>query len=320
VTHPRRSPLLVLIGIAMQFLGLAVDARLHSQDPGLAEREGVLALTNPGHSLFALGLALVVSGALLGWFSVRQSRQTAGLRTWGFDAATPVMVLLVAIGAFTFAYRTGSLTGHHDAAHPGSDTGAPVGGHVHATSNDIEGSSHEHAPELAISMGQLQQLNAELAAAREATAKYRDVEVARADGFVQVTQDLPGLAAHFLRLRGGSGRGFDPTRPQILLYTRQGGAWELVGVSYTASVLTTEGDPGPPPEGFAGPLDTWHFHENLCFTSGPEVSIADRDTCLARGGLHVARTPWMLHVWLWDDAPEGIFAHADSNLKGSDRP
>jgi hypothetical protein len=157
----------------------------------------------------------------------------------------------------------------------------------------------------------------ELDAARRATEKYKDFEVARAEGIMQITQDIPGIAAHFLRLRGGSGGAFDPANPQILLYTKQSGDWQLVGISYTSAALTTPGAPGPPPEGFAGPLDTWHIHESLCFVAGPRVFQASSSVCLEQGGVHMERTPWMLHLWLYSDAPEGLFAHADSRLFGS---
>ena len=46
----------------------AVEANrvyLHRLDPDLAAREGIFALTNPGHVLFGGGIAIIVAGALM---------------------------------------------------------------------------------------------------------------------------------------------------------------------------------------------------------------------------------------------------------------
>jgi hypothetical protein len=222
-----------------------------------------------------------------------------------------------------FAYSTGGLTGSHDAAHePSAVVSSAPSGHGHAEIGDagresIDDSRHVHAAEVAIGEDELKRVVTELDSARRATERYKDIEVARSAGYIQVTQDLPGIAAHFLRQQPASGGKFDPTRPQILLYTKQSGRWELVGVSYTSAVLISGDDPGPPPDGFSGTLDTWHYHDNLCFVVGPKVFVSDSRSCVDQGGLHVARTPWMLHVWLYDEAPEGVFAHSNSRLLGS---
>lgn len=312
----RFNQLLTRGGVTLQLLGLAIDVWAHGRDPGLAAREGVLTLGNPGHALFALGLALVLAGMLLDWTMPQLGQR----RQWRWMAP---LIVLFAVGSFVFAYRSGGLTAQHDAGpnHADKVAGQPDHGHsdivLAGGSADLEESRHTHSPEVPISYDQLQRLLQELDRARRATEKYRDVNVALAAGYIQVTQDLPAIAAHFINPRL-SLQDFDPARPQILLYTKQSGEWQLVGVSYTSTgLLTGDGPTEQPPEGFSGPLDVWHYHENLCFVAGPRVFVAGRDDCLNQGGLHVARTPWMLHVWLWDDAPEGIFAHANSNLKGS---
>lgn len=61
----RFAPWLTFTGTVATLLGLAWDARLHRLDPTLAAREGVFTLSNPGHLLFAFGLAIVVTGTIV---------------------------------------------------------------------------------------------------------------------------------------------------------------------------------------------------------------------------------------------------------------
>src|SRR5215831_16717674 len=53
-----------LLGVVALLGGLALDSYLHARDPSLAHREGLFTLSNPGHVLLGIGIALVVVGVV----------------------------------------------------------------------------------------------------------------------------------------------------------------------------------------------------------------------------------------------------------------
>jgi hypothetical protein len=329
-------------GVVALLVGLGWDAVLHRLDPGLAEREGVFNLSNPGHVLFAGGIAVVVAGMTLfllgrlaGWQGQRAARRT-------LLAVPPIALVALAAVSFGVAMASGSsLSGRHThtteevhvhddgmvhnheehqafvAAQGGASQQA---GHDHgqagaalAKSDDGQ-SRHQHGEDIPISGADLIKLQDQLVAARAGTEQYQDVRVALRDGFIQVTQDLPGIAAHFVSARYLADGVFDPAKPEILLYAKLDGLWKLVGLSYLSPHNGTE----TAPEGFAGPLDVWHYHTGLCFQGQRVISNSlDQSQCQARGGRFTANTGWMAHLWLYDEGPEGLFAHENSLLKGS---
>jgi hypothetical protein len=323
----------IVLGVIAQFAGLALDSVLHARDATLAEREGVLSLDNPGHLLFAAGLALTVAGVctlLLGPSFVGGRRRTPAMMAL---AALPVAAMLAASGgAFVVAARTGGLTGHvhtqteaaHQPKEPASASagGAPDAAHDHGGRAPTavvktDGSRHQHGEEINVSWQQLKEIDAILTTAKAATEKYRDVSLARADGYVQVTQVVPGIGAHFVQPALLAAGVFDPARPAILLYDRApGGDFELVGVSW--NLPKKPGDDTPPDSPF-GPLAVWHYHTDLCFGGrggAPVVTTTTPAGCRAAGGLFVKETGWMLHAWIFRDSPEGVFSHQNSTIKG----
>ena len=123
----------------------------------------------------------------------------------------------------------------------------------------------------------------QLEAAREATRKYKDVNVALADGFVPVGTDVPGEGFHYLNPTRLDCT-FDPAHPEVLLYALLPGQTQLrlVALEYLIRFDCTEkGKDGPPPEGFAGNLDVWGNDEPVPF--------------------------WNLNAWLYFKNPDGLF-------------
>jgi hypothetical protein len=150
--------------------------------------------------------------------------------------------------------------------------------------------------------------------AKRDTARYRSIAAARADGYIQVTQFVPGLGLHMAKVANALTGAFDYAHPNILLYqpTASGGL-QLVGVAY--SVPHSGAWATDPPDGFPGGADVWHYHTNLCFLTDGSVTITpDRASCMGRGGYFQAQTPWLLHAWIWKSNPSGIFTEVNPNV------
>lgn len=139
-----------------------------------------------------------------------------------------------------------------------------------AQSRSAEGSEAPHETLSAVTLR-------ELAQARDATAKYHDVEQALADGYVKRGYG-PGEGFHYVN-SSLMDCTFDLEHPETLLYIPSGEGLRLVGVEYSinSSCSTTA------PEGFTGDSDEWEPN--------------------AEG-----RPMWALIAWLWLGNPNGVFA------------
>lgn len=320
---------LMLLGVFILLDGFAVDAWLHGRDETLAERESLFTLSNPGHLLVFIGLSVTILGACVGPYS----RWILGRRSTALSLVVPVAAIIIAgSGSAAFATAVNNMShedgGHgHDATvvtdkhnetvpHAGGLGGlADHGNHMahilpehQATVALAESTMHEPENTQPVGAENLAFAETFLAEARAGTEKYKDVAVAEAEGYLRITPDLPLIGAHYFK---AGFEGLDPAHPSILLYQDDGmGGWNLAGMSYT--LPKTLGD-DVPPETELGGLAGWHYHSNLCFLAGGNVTIAaNQAQC---GGLFTQETGWLLHVWAWLDSPEGVFDHANSLLQ-----
>ncbi len=329
-----------MAGLALHLGGLAWDVYRHSADSTLAQREDVLSLANPSHLMIVAGMA-VVAACLLGiaftWLQERNiggsgplgaALRGVGLPLIGVVAAGSVWLASQAedgghshSGTLAFADHPHPNGTPEDHEHAHAEETGPIlrvmaaVGHAGATpSGDShphdtlaagmdEGNAHHHGEEVPVTGEQLAKAAEFVGALKLHIAQYEDVRAALADGYAQITPDLPGIAAHFIRGEyQRDGREMDPEHPEVLLYTKRlDGQWKLVGAMFMAEKMTAE------PPSYFGPLDAWHYHSNLCFTAGAGVrTVAGQSEC--RNGLFVARTAWQLHVWTVPGG-NGVFAH-----------
>ena len=172
--------------------------------------------------------------------------------------------------------------------------------------------SGESTDDLGMTRNETAALVSQLNTIRESTKRYLDVEFAKADGFVQSTDEVPNMGAHFIHpLRSLDGI-FDPSLPEILLYTADSeGEWELVGTSFVQPINAVGPDH---PETFVGPLDNWHVHYELCTGPRFQSRSSSEEECKQDAGNWVPSYGWMIHAWVWVDNPLGVFTMWNPNI------
>jgi hypothetical protein len=115
----------------------------------------------------------------------------------------------------------------------------------------------------------------ELQQARFATAKYKNIENAIADGYQDIHVDMENMGHHFMKASLVDDQ-FDISHPEILVYNKdERGIQQLVAVEYAVPLQYSQ------PEGFTGSGDVWDGNTGF--------------------GL------WLLHAWVWDYNPDGVF-------------
>jgi len=120
----------------------------------------------------------------------------------------------------------------------------------------------------------------QLARARRATARYKEIANAEADGYVNIDIYEEGEGLHYVNFSIVDGT-FDPEHPEVLLYARlpHKNCLELVAVEYVVPLSVSPG----PPAGFSGHHDVWRENSE---------------------GLGL----WELNAWIWLPNPNGVFA------------
>jgi hypothetical protein len=303
----------VPLGVSVTLIGVIGDLLSHTLNPAAHEHEELIVFgsgNNPWHLVLFAGILITAIGGIR-WASRLSSEFGPMLGA----AMVLLLVATVALGSWSGVQaaresqgETANLASNNssDSSHAASH-GVPADPAAAAIGEGAEGDSHfgaGHGVAGPSTDQELMIMSAQIAAARAATARYRNIEVAKAAGYYQITQFIAGLGLHMDNLKISNDT-FDPARPQILLYEPAAdGHLVLVGVAYTYAHVNDV-----PPAGFAGGEDVWHFHTNLCFLPGGSVTVAPgASPCKAQGGFFQKETPWLLHAWIWKTNPDGIFA------------
>jgi hypothetical protein len=147
----------------------------------------------------------------------------------------------------------------------------------------------------------------DLTRAREASARFQDLQVALAEGYEAEggCVALPGTGAmgiHYvhkgrmgLEMRDGrihgTDRALDPTQPELLIYEPQpDGTQRLVAIEFYTSQEAW--GPGAKPKLFGVDFDT--------MADDPSTPAVDEG--------HMFTPHYDLHVWIWRENPKGTFA------------
>jgi hypothetical protein len=206
----------------------------------------------------------------------------------------------------------GALTGDS----PCEKSGPPAS--VGQVKKDAEG--HDHRGPLfqyPVSKSDREALVMQQAQAREVAQRFPTVATAEAAGYRKSTVYVPCIGAHYTNT--ALAVKFDPAAPSELLYDGTTPDAKIVGLSYL--VVHKDG----PPDGFAGPNDMWHQHNQnggLCLNAQGVVVGNESTTpaqCTQRGGRKVALNDiWMVHDWVvpgWE-CSWGVFAGECPELGG----
>lgn len=145
-----------------------------------------------------------------------------------------------------------------------------------STQSQTEESLYSNGDYILSKCGGNSKLRRELSIARSSTTKYRKLDRAIADGYVDINVVVQNMGYHYLKNENVDGN-FDPGKPEILVYAknRWNGKMRLVAVEY--AIPNTE----PKPEGFTGNDDVWE--------NNPDFGL------------------WLCHAWVWYHNPDGIF-------------
>ena len=142
----------------------------------------------------------------------------------------------------------------------------------------------------------------QLAIIRAATAKYHDVEKAKADGYIQISQMAPDMGYHF---RNPKLKGTELDKPHMLLYVRDtSGNWQLVGAEWTYPK-------GERPSNF--PLQgEWNIHSAAChYKDATEIREPVEAKCPSKNKAGGELAYWhpdleTFHAYVWVPHPDGL--------------
>jgi hypothetical protein len=276
-----------VVGVAALLLGLALDAYLHAQDPTLAHREGLFSLTNPGHVLLGVGIALVVTGL------VGASYTSLPFGVWTRRAFLVGSLALIALSSDVAGWAASV------------EWNAPHGTTAAATDHN-----HATVPAAGVTGAQLQAAVQLIDVTRAAVAKYKDERVAIKAGYSPMEPEGLQIMHYVNKAYMTEADVLRPDHVQSLIYFNSSHGPILIGAMYIMPSLAA---PGPQ---VGGTLTVWHKHDQLCInkTTGVIVAFAhdsssssnDKSGTCPRGSSN-GSTPEMLHVWLIA-TPDGPFA------------
>jgi hypothetical protein len=158
---------------------------------------------------------------------------------------------------------------------------------------------HHHATKGKASHG----LARKLARARLATAPYAlDLAKAKQAGYKQITPVMKNMGLHYLN---PDIKGFDVTKPQILVYSRHDGKYQLGALEWVF--------PKKPKKAPLKGAKYGSFPAACHYDDGTFVTAGSQDDCAPKNDAGSPFFFWhpklvTLHVWIWYPNPDGLYA------------
>ncbi len=194
---------------------------------------------------------------------------------------------------------------------------------------------------LEMDRGTLGELLGQLARVEAAVLQYETLDDACAAGLTISSAQSANMGIHVTD--PGAGLSFNPDRPQMILFAKEGGeriprldighcdgdtfvgedGFQPVGAVFNISLSEDH------PDAFAGELDNWHVHHNTCAGGTVEsandvnrevevtATTATAEECRAGGGFFLRVIPsWMIHAYVVPefDAQGGVFSMFNPNV------
>jgi hypothetical protein len=145
---------------------------------------------------------------------------------------------------------------------------------------------------------------AQIAKARLATARYAtDLDAAKADGYVPLTQEIQGMGWHFINPKV---TGFDVRKPPILVYEKHGKNWQLGALEWVFPQTPAT----PPLKGASyGAFPAACHYVDGTFTVTPDQSGCAPTSPQSGASFNFWHPDLVtLHVWIWYPNPDGLYA------------
>lgn len=294
---------LVLFGGALSNLGFLAAWAL-SRTRGLPWPTELHAVEEVGtqDSVAALLAGLASSTALLTLVRPRlRVPQPGPVHPIALGAALVALAIAIAVPGMAASHTHGA---SHDHSHTGDESVA-----------------HSHDGEVAdgpiISLDDSRVTDEQRAAAQSlidtttaAVAGFGDPASVQAAGYVSIGDSSTGYE-HYINIGYiADGTDLDPSKIESIVYTvNPDGSRTLASAMYILGFGETMADV---PD-VAGPLTTWHDHQNLCWEGAQVVGTTDATGSCQRGEFR--STPPMLHVWVVDN-PCGPFAGLEGHGTG----
>src|SRR6202162_999399 len=223
-----------VVGVTALLLGLALDSYLHAHDPTLVHREGIFSLSNPGHVLLGLGIALVVLGL------VGASYMSLPFGIWTRRAFL--------VGSLALIVLSSDAAGWAASIEWSTQTGSGAAQTDH---------NHAAAPVAGVTGAQLQAAFQLIDATRAAVAKYKDEGAAVKAGYQPMEQEGLAIMHYVNQAYFTDADILRPDHVQSLIYYNGTHGPVLIGAMYIMPSLAT---PGPQ---IGGALTVWHKHDQL---------------------------------------------------------
>jgi hypothetical protein len=147
-------------------------------------------------------------------------------------------------------------------------------------------------------------LTKDIAAAREATAKYAtNLAQAKADGYRIITKMMPNMGYHFLN---PSISGFNVRKPPILVYEHTATGWQLGALEW---VFTSMPKTPPLPNATLGFFPAGCHYNDGTFVPEPSQKDCPK-TAPGSGAKFFFWHPdlFTMHVWVWYPNPAGLYS------------